>query len=991
MSTSLSQIKNFTPIVALDVKAHNFATHEDAPRVRLKIDEAASAVIAHLQTTFNPEDTKLLAPFIEKIKLINQQFETAGKGTVFATSIQALDLIYRQRTTLPPSIEAIARDPFILELKALAEAPIEDKLAAAQKLYKFQNVLIPALQSVQSLQELLVLQSLVDDCNALTDKLQSVDKRGALKELRSKMLKIWNAQSCKTNPVYAYLVSYESHPLQGLENSEKRNRLVEKLTPFIDSFANVVDDPAIPLQDKIAIYNALRIIRGQFETLGREGERIDTFLQKLNKALGIPAGIDSSFPLELENLIVTETSADKAAAVKKLSAFQTECLLPAMAKASTREELLAFEELVNKCKALKDKLVSVDKTQELERLNSNMFLLWKAKIVQTDGFYTTLVNYQKGQVGNLENTEIRADLAKKIKVYVDELVKVAGQLPAEDKIAIHRSLCTIYEEFSAKGAENLIEPSLRAICTATHLPFPERKSARPVKTAQSKAFSELRSNFEHNGSSGAVSNAHTVTVRAKTERSPEEIRDAAEKRILENIAKLDLASPRLRENIQEIKNDIQKLKNLAIMKGVDFSGLEEALNIITDPSSMNISQEEGKFIQRLLLKYGNSIDDLKKYANAEANSVRNARGALLRALKNANSLKSLIQAAPGAKEAARDQAIKERFDRFVEIHPFPALSHNFATLFPTLIRNFEAFTREVVSPELENKWNQVRAVYDAQSSGKFSKLVEHYSYMDPKKNFEYLIRLSQNAFFEKLNLEAIDTTSKANLVPYLQQVMNSVKDVPGNVFKSDYKKFFSKKHKWLLRNVENIMLPYNQADDDSKNIGDGVCYNNSLYRFTQIQADPKISPDKIQMGSNEKTRYFQNKVSAYYDQVDKKAITLEQAADQQTSISVHYGLEQYHKYTLQTPPSTDPHEYLLNEMTRFAQAGHSQFILCLYGKGGHAVNIQIDIANGMYRLCDDNLGVGQYKTLQEFKKEISQYFKTFYPKKIFQFRLFKKI
>jgi len=80
-------------------------------------------------------------------------------------------------------------------------------------------------------------------------------------------------------------------------------------------------------------------------------------------------------------------------------------------------------------------------------------------------------------------------------------------------------------------------------------------------------------------------------------------------------------------------------------------------------------------------------------------------------------------------------------------------------------------------------------------------------------------------------------------------------------------------------------------------------------------------------------------------------------------------------------------------MQRYAEAGHTQFILALYSKTrGHAVNIQLDLNNNMFRVMDDNVGLLQYNSLGHFKQEVALFFKHFYPTfDDYEFRLFKTI
>ncbi len=983
--TSLLQLKSFNKIIQVDLDVENFAIGEHASVNRTRIASAVKSVITHLLTTTNPEDDELVTSFIHKMKLINKQFTAEGQGLAFTTSIYTLSLLLSLRTKLDPSRQNMIKHPFILELKDLSEASeIENKIEIAQKLYDFQNsLLLPSLEMLQTNQELIALEPIVDSCILLKNKLSSIDKKGALEKSRAAMIMLWNLKSCLTHPIYFALTSYEKGGLGILNTLEARELKAKKLDDFITEFLNVFENPAVDQQDKIAVYHALSVIREEFEEQG--DSQIILILNKLKAKLGIPKAIHSSFPIELQSLSTADQIHDKKIVAQKLYEFQKNILLPTLQNAKTRQESLDLEPIINQCIELKNKLISIDKKNALEELQSTLIELWNVKMIQTSSLYPSLINYEKGQIEGLEEEGKQKSVAAKLDTFMSAFSKISTHpaISQEDKIAIHKSICSLYEEFTQHGNRNLLKPILINLSKALGLVFPKEKST----SARSAEFEKVLNKWNQPSLSSSLS---SITLSEPKKTSLEiETRDFLFGQIQKNISCLDIHSSRAKEEIQQIKSAIQKLKELSLFQGTDFSQIENLLAIIKDPSELKISTEENRFVELIILKYGLPEKDLEDYTKLQSASIQNGQSFLIKELKkNTNSLDSFLKSAITVGDTLQEKVIKERFDLFVRIHPL--LDSN-PSLYFTLVKLFEEATRNMIVKQLAEKWTQMLSHFDEETGGEFSKLLDHYSYMNPTKELDSFIELSQEKLFSSLDMQAIIHFSKSELSSHLQNAVDKIKDYPSSLFEENYLEIYSEQHLWLATNYQNIKVPFNQGDDIHENLGKGVCYNNALHRFSVLQEDPNL--EEIKMGSNEKTRYLQSKVASYYAEAKKGTITYQAAYDEQTKISIEYKLLQYHKYPLVTPSNVDTQQYLIDEMQRYAEAGHAQFILALHGPDvHHAVNIQLDLNNHMFRIMDDSIGLLQYNSLGHFKQEVALYFKHFYPTcDNYVFRLFKTI
>jgi hypothetical protein len=952
---------------------------------RTRIASAVKSVITHLQTTTNPEDDELVISFIHKMKLINKQFTAEGQGLAFTTSIYTLNLLLSLRTKLDPSRQSMIKHPFILELKGLSEASeIENKIEIAQKLYDFQNnLLLPSLKIIQTNHELMALEPIVDSCILLKNKLSSVDKKGVLEKSRSTIVMLWNLKSCLTHPIYFTLTSYEKGKLGVLNTPEARELKAKKLDGFITEFLNLFESPAIDQQDKIAIYDALSVIREEFEEQG--DIQITLILNKLKAKLGIPKAIHSSFPIELQSLTTADQINDKKTVTQKFYEFQKNILLPTLKNAKTRQDFLDLEPIINQCIELKNKLTSIDKQNALEELQATLLELWNVKMIQTSSLYPSLINYEKGQTKGLEEEEKQKSVAAKLDIFISAFIKISTHpaVSQEDKVAIHKSICSLYEEFIQYSNGNLIKPILINLSKALGLFFPKEKST----SARSVEFEKVLNKWNQPSLSSSLS---SITLSEQKKPLLEtEIRDLLFGQIRETISRLDIHSPRMKGEIQQIKSAIQKLKELSLFQGTDFSQMENLLAIIKDPSVLKISTEENRFVELLILKCGLPEKDLEDYSKLQSTSIQNGQSFLIKELKkNTNSLDSFLKSAIILEDTFQEKVIKERFDLFVRIHPL--LDSN-PSLYFTLVKLFEEVTRNMIVKQLAEKWTQMLTHFDEETGGEFSKLLDHYSYMNPTKELDSFIKLSQEKLFSSLDTQAIIHLSKSELSSYLQNIVDKIKDYPSSLFEENYLEIYSEQHLWLATNYQNIKDPFNQDDDIHENLGEGVCYNNALHRFSMLQEDPNL--EEIKMGSNRKTRYLQSKITSYYAEAKKGIITYQAAYDEQTKISVEYKLLQYHKYPLVTPSNVDTQQYLVDEMQRYAEVGHAQFVLTLYGPDNHhAVNVQLDLNNHMFRIMDDSIGLLQYNSLGHFKQEVALYFKHFYPTcDNYVFRLFKTI
>ncbi|MCB1068512.1 MAG: hypothetical protein KDK56_10060 [Simkania sp.] len=926
--------------------------------------------------------------------------------------------------------QSITKHPFLLELKSLsAEEQIESPIEVAKSLYSFQkNTLIPALEAATSLEELEVLKPVIILCSSLGNKVSEVDKKGVLKGFVTDSKQLYIFKIAKLDPVYEALTEYEPGSLAGLEREKRRSALAIKLNNCLDNIERAISTGLVPIEDKIAIYNALIAMQQDFAVHGA-GEELDAVVNRAASLFDVQEGIKSSFPIELPHLSAEEIQGPLKPILKKLVAFERDHLIPALQGVSSQEELKALEPLVDQCIALKEKVQAVDKGA-LEDTHVQMIHLYNAKDSETKPIYSSLLSYEKGSIENLDQKPLREKVATRISKFIKSLVPELGHpiFKEPQKRALYDSLIKMQQEFDEYGDGALLDPAIKEMRQVLGIPEPKLQVVQQSKQKEPAPKKDLFAMWEKRAEEankqqvpsnavGSGSKAVSTPVRKQKEVSPEVRRERSLQIVQTKLSSLDIQSGSFRADIFEIKEQIKTLHSLPGSSKTEFAHLENALEVLMNPETLGISSEEKLLMGFLLTKHKlgnidlakfakpsediNNPDDLKKisvrvlasYAEQERVTVLDAQSNMLRALKQEALHPERLEAtASRVVDIARSAAKQTRFRLFTDVHALtPPLNHQFTTLFPALVSVFEKFSREVILTELESKWTEIEHLYNLQLKGKFSDSLATYSYINPRRQFGLYAEACQNDFLGTLDFRAIDRMSSEELSNYLERKVDDYKSVPAEYFGRSYASAFQEQHIWLFGNIQRIKTPYNQGDEVNTNLGEGVCYNNSLYRMRQLFDDPNKRGDPIAMGSNSTTRNHQNKVNRYYQEAQKGKITYEQAGDHIKKNCGVYGLA--HHYTHTVSADGDIHQNFVNDIEQFSNLNYKQVVLVIRMPSGvgHAVNLQFDKANGIYRMCDDNIGHIEFEDLAVMKAELKEYFKQYYKGYTqYQFECYKK-
>jgi hypothetical protein len=795
------------------------------------------------------------------------------------------------------------------------------------------------------------------------------------------------------------------------ENDKKViSKVVERVIEHLSNTNNPNDDELLS-----EFIEKITIINNKFSECGQNGI-FSTSIEKLNslskqrlgtKNLGL---FQDPFVSKLNSILKNEIE-NKAQVAEELYDFQNNKLIPALRSAQTQEDMDTLKEIVQHCYSLSKKLSSVK--GNLEASANEIKALWKAKSIQTEKVYTSLISYEKGAIGHLNTESQREKKAGHLDEFVSNFIEHSSHpvFSQKDKALIFKAVSIIHTEFQQYQDERLY-PILKKLHQSLGIPLPQEKpevKVKPQVTGHSSEFEKLRAQWEQPSKSEPSSSTSSKAPKVKSKQSEEEIQRDVLQRLQTRLSSLDLESRDLKDNITAIESDIKKLKKLSSCQTLDFRPLEKVLELIKDPKALNVSSEESRFVELLLMDHlgvtpkeliaeqeGKTLTKGQKeklknlkamhasYSDLQKTSVNTAQSAIVKALKKgAIDINVLLKSATQVTDGLREKVVNDRFNRFVEKNPSLA-KFKLSNYFPALVNVFTEFTNNVARPELDQKWTEIAQLYDGETNGNFSQLLKHYSYMDPTRNFDAFIAGAQEDFFKSLNLKT--PFSNSDLNPRLKQVMDQFKDYTTKYFEGNYMGMFSAMHLWLVGNYDRIEVPFNQGDDDDKNLGKGVCFANSLNRNKLLIDDPNL---KVQMGSNEKTRFVQRKYGAQHELLILGKNTLDEVHNETAK---EFGLKPYYNYLLPSQKEDVRHQDLVDQMETYALAGHTQFVLSLKSsKAGHALNIQIHIQKGIFRIMDDNIGSVKYASLTSFKKEVEEYFKSFYPEfDYYIFRLYTK-
>lgn len=966
MSISILDSSGFRAIKKTEPSKTNYASEKNRASNLEGISQVAKGVISYLQDVKN-DVVEDIGIFVEKVGLIDDQFQSAELGTPFATDLSGIRMLLGLREKLGSNYATLIADPFILELKGLSEAEtVENKPAIAGKLYRFMDdVLIPALKNASSAEEVAILEQFVDQSMALYTKIKAADKKGVLKTCHGEMISVYNAQLMKNGALYAFVLGYEDGTLSNLDQESRRNKVVSGLKSFVGDFIAACKTSVLSNEEKVKIYNGLVAIEGSFEKVGH-GKDVSPIIEKLNEAFEIPQGMRSSYPIEL----AATTRGNKKEILQNLHLFQHEVLIPYLTNASSLSQVKSTMPLISLCDKFANALGSIDEKGLLAGQKAVIDGIIDVKKVTLNSGFIKIITLSPENVGDLSHQVYREKVVGMLTNLAKNVKEVENHplFTKELKEQFVSGMKVMYREFTAANHAEALKPIMALLA----IPTEEKKK---VSSSFSSALAKFSSkeNLPENTVSPPQKIQKTETLEERKIRAFETIEAL--------IAQLDPASLSFKSDVADILKEIEFVKKkYPTQTTKDFVFLEKAVRILQKPEEfLTVTNEETMLMKHIAAKHGVESSDVDGYkVKTEARSIREAQVELISGLKKGpKTLEDLNRLAKNATHGISEKTMQKRFELFVRMHPLKTpLNQHFASHFPQIVRMLTNYSEIMALKEASETWEEIKNLYDGTSGGLFSKLVcGTYSYINPETIFPEILKYSQDLFINAIDFQSMDAASSIDFEDYMIKITNWIGKRPNEYFENWYKSSFSHKHNWLANNIRFIKVPYNQGDEEDTNLGKGVCMSNSLNRIAILANNPDAPIEEITMGSTTKTRMHQARIKQWYVDADKGKIPYSEAREKELEQAEEFGITKTNEILL-VNPSSNIHQNLVNQMIAHAKGGQTSFFVNIFSpNAGHAVNVHFDPTKNIYRLMDDNIGLLEYPDEATFKKELGEYFK----------------
>lgn len=273
-------------------------------------------------------------------------------------------------------------------------------------------------------------------------------------------------------------------------------------------------------------------------------------------------------------------------------------------------------------------------------------------------------------------------------------------------------------------------------------------------------------------------------------------------------------------------------------------------------------------------------------------------------------------------------------------------------LSPALLRILQSVKtmRKELSAYLDKYIESLLRKYDIATNGKFSPLLATYGYMD--------LRVSKSGIISEIVKKQLSLC--ADPTGMEKQFREEMRAEVHQHVKTNYLPAYD----WLKDNIEALVTPYNHGNEDF-DVG-GCCLQNSNERQALLLKTPTLTTKDIPLGSSEKSRAVRAKLNLATPAVNPNHSLAEVCAP----IFTPFGMKLENIEGLKQ----------IADLTQVLQKQSKPFILTFEkGNIGHAINIQCDPKNKIYRFVDDSIGSFAYTSREELAKQLIVYLNTLYP------------
>lgn len=408
---------------------------------------------------------------------------------------------------------------------------------------------------------------------------------------------------------------------------------------------------------------------------------------------------------------------------------------------------------------------------------------------------------------------------------------------------------------------------------------------------------------------------------------------------------------------------VRELRELISQDLETFSDLNSVLGILVNDALLKCSGQEWIALQELL-RHFNIRDEnlLKKYDSGVV--YQDFRKIVLEFLHKATNCDELLDRAKKIKKKSLNQLIKLRYQNLSNEHE---ILQRF-TLFPKLVVQFKEYMKleELI---ITDQWGEFLKFYDQQTGGKFSLFVKEHEFLDPIVDITLVLEISKNKFFERSDCF---TDEGVHVIP-----KGPAADIWINTLIEPLESMYA----WVKNHVQWVRISFNQGGPkrESEIVGGGVCYSNSLQRYSAFLNDPQRGIQEMEITPHVRFAQanYQAEMRDLIQQARNQTVSKEKSQKIIDKLAHYHGLHILDRYEIKNGSLKTISSYIQHLQSQ----GFSQALLkfSLKGDGAHAMNVIFDLDNEHFIIVDDNCGVVEYKTLRDLILGCREYLHAFYP------------
>jgi hypothetical protein len=466
----------------------------------------------------------------------------------------------------------------------------------------------------------------------------------------------------------------------------------------------------------------------------------------------------------------------------------------------------------------------------------------------------------------------------------------------------------------------------------------------------------------------------------KAAQQPSLQKDKLESQFRTLLKSLDLKNPIPLQKINELTDLLNQLQNIKAISPDQKLQLVNALQSIHEKGGY-----KEQFFERrawaMISSLSKPFETALAAAETQLRKTENeGQSLMLKHLQQSQlPLGKLAESIPSQLQAIEKHLIRTRLELILAEMPDDArfLNKNFVDNFFLLKNGLENFSTNIFCPIFMGEWEKINNLFETKAKG-FTALLKNYPDIHPELCLPDALSIAESNYIKSLKLEDLVSLPPTQFKQKMAELDGAAKEKCPKFFNAFYKKYFFRQHTWLALNVGAIKKPYNQAEDIHRNQNEGTCLQNSLERHHLLLNNPFIEAAKISMGSSAVGRVVQASLAQTFKEAKNGRISPKQAQEIETRSSKKFGLKQTSKTNL--APTSDHISHVMKLIDQsFAVGKGSPSILGLYSPdSGHAINNQLNASLKIFRIIDDNLGICEWDSYEEFQTQFQSYLEAFY-------------